>query len=121
MPNFLWSFSSDNSGLGGSTAQTSIRMPKLVAPGDSGTSTARTQINVVKDFYWTYSKLNEGRQEVPRIILTERKLRTNALVSQLKYSLGQAGNGISQTIDTLNTFASDFGYTNGFSNLIKQQ
>ena len=106
MPNFLWEFSNNNTGLGAMPHQTSVNLPKIVPAGASGTGTT-TQVNVVRDFYWTYSKLNEGRQEVPRIILTERKLRTNALVSQLKYSLGQTTGGLSQSLQNIKQFANN--------------
>jgi hypothetical protein len=106
MPNFLWGFANNETGLGATPQQTSVNLPKIVPAGSSGVGTT-TQINVVKDFYWTYSKLNEGRQEVPRIILTERKLRTNALVSQLKYSLGQTTGGLSQSLQNIKQFANN--------------
>jgi hypothetical protein len=106
MPNFLWGFANNDTGLGATPQQTSVNLPKIVPAGSSGVGTT-TQINVVKDFYWTYSKLNEGRQEVPRIILTERKLRTNALVSQLKYSLGQTTGGLSQSLQNIKQFANN--------------
>jgi hypothetical protein len=112
MPNFLWSFTNNDTGVGGLSQQTSVNLPKIVPAG----STSR--INVVRDFYWTYSKLNEGRQEVPRIILTERKLRTNALVSQLKYSLGQVSNNLTQTFQNINTFAANNGASEGLKNFI---
>lgn len=51
--------------------------------------TPSSYLNVVRDFYWTYSK-PESRQEVPSIYLKEKRLIVNALVSQLKYSLGFA-------------------------------
>jgi hypothetical protein len=114
MPNFLWGFSNDNTGAGG-MAQNVVALPTIKASNAASTVSTRSnttpsQINVVRDFYWTYSKLGEGRQEVPRIILTERKLRTNALVSQLKYSLGQATGGVAQTLQNISTFADDNNY-----------
>jgi len=112
MPSFLWSFTNSDTGIGGLTQLTSVNLPKIVSAG------ASSQINVVKDFYWTYSKLKEGRQEVPRIILTERKLRTNALVSQLKYSLGQVSNNLTQSIRNINTFAANNGASESLKNFI---
>jgi len=110
MANFLWGFQNANPGIGGTTS-TSVALPELkpvsiASTASTGVTRPTTQINVVKDFYWTYSKLNEGRQEVPKIILTEMKLRTNALVSQLKYSLGQTSNNISQTFANIEQYAS---------------
>ena len=111
MPNFLWGFVNNNTGLG-SASQTTLSLPtiKPVSVANStntGVGTTTTQINVVRDFYWTYSKLGEARQEVPRVILTERKLRTNALVSQLKYSLGETFNNSTVTLANIEQFASN--------------
>jgi len=120
MPNFLWGFANNNTGLGATPQQTSVNLPKIV-PAGSPKSGTTTQVNVVRDFYWTYSKLNEGRQEVPRIILTERKLRTNALISQLKYSLGQTSNGISQTVQNLSMFTKDQGAPAGLIDFVRNK
>ena len=111
MPNFLWGFSIPQS-TSGVTPQV-VALPRLGPPGSvssdyntPGTTVPTTMINVVRDYYWTYSPVGDSaRAEVPRIILTERKLRTNALVSQLKYSLGQAYSGGTQTIENIRQFA----------------
>jgi hypothetical protein len=74
-----------------------VEPPVLISPSNTpigsgiGTNSNTSNggvVNVVNDFYWTYSKLKESRQEVPRIILTEKRLKSNALISQLKYSFG---------------------------------
>jgi hypothetical protein len=74
-----------------------VTPPYLVSPNNtaygSSTNSNGTIINgsvvdVVNDFYWTYSKLRESRQEVPRVILTEKRQKVNTLISQLKYSFG---------------------------------
>lgn len=76
-----------------------VEPPILVSPNNTplgsgiGQSTATPLggvVNVVRDFYWTSSKLLAARREVPRIILSEKRLKANALVSQLKYSFGVA-------------------------------
>ena len=76
-----------------------VQPPYLVSPNNNayGTSTNvdgsilnGSVVDVVNDFYWTYSKLRESRQEVPRVILTEKRQKVNSLVSQLKYSFGAA-------------------------------
>lgn len=76
-------------------------LPKLVRIGTDNNSTGNVRgiqagriglvscLDVVSDFYWTYSK-KSSREEVPTIYLKEKRLKTNALVSQLKYSLGYA-------------------------------
>lgn len=52
-------------------------------------------INVVNDFQWTTSPPTQGRQEVPRIELRERRLKTNAIIAAAAYYLisasGSAG------------------------------
>jgi hypothetical protein len=87
-----------------------VAPPSLVAPantplgggqGNNASALMGETVNVVSDFYWTYSKLKEARQEVPRIILTEKKLKTNALVSQLKYSYGVTKDSINAALDKL--------------------
>lgn len=71
--------------------------PILVAPqntplghgvGGAIATPRGTVVDVVREYYWTHSKLIESRQEVPSIILTEKRLKTNALIAQLKYSYG---------------------------------
>lgn len=89
-----------------------VEPPILISPNNTplgsgiAATTSNSQggvVNVVKDFYWTYSKLNEGRQEVPRIILNEKRLKSNALISQLKYSFGVSKAGVRQFINNLPT------------------
>lgn len=52
-----------------------------------------TTVDVVNNFFWTNSPIS-SREEVPYIILTEKRLKTNALVSQLLYSFGSATQGL---------------------------
>jgi len=84
--------------------------PILVSPtntplgggqGKSITTPLGETVDVVNNFYWTYSKLNEARQEVPKIYLKELKLKANALVSQLKYSYGVTKEGVSAALNAL--------------------
>ena len=116
MPNFLWGFVNNNTGLG-SVSQPTLSLPTIkpvsvASSTTTGVGATTTQVNVVRDFYWTYSKLGEARQEVPRIILTERKLRTNALVSQLKYSLGEVFSNKTVTLANIQQFANDINQPN---------
>jgi len=87
-----------------------VSPPLLVAPNvaqtgtglaTSNTSQVGTTVDVVSDFYWTYSKLKESRQEVPKIILTERRLKSNALISQLKYSFGVTKDAVTAAVNKL--------------------
>jgi len=115
MPNFLWTFTNNDTGTN-STSPQSIALPEIKAAGNTssapGAPTGTSLVNVVRDFYWTYSPVgDEARAETPRIILTERKLRTNALISQLKYSLGQAYSGGKQTLQNIQQFGASTGAT----------
>lgn len=87
-----------------------VEPPVLIAPNNSplgsGFSSTTSGLNggtvdVVNDFYWTYSKLKESRQEVPRIILNEKRLKANALISQLKYSFGVTKNNVQGLVNKL--------------------
>jgi hypothetical protein len=80
-----------------------VEPPLLVSPvntplgsgiGKSLATPLGGTVNVVSDFYWTYSKLIDSRKEVPRLLLTERRLKTNAMVNQLKYSFGVSKSNI---------------------------
>lgn len=85
--------------------KTDVSTPYLVSPSNTSYGGATNSdgsivkggtVNVVKDFYWTYSKTGEkAREEVPRIILQEKRLRVNTLISQLKYSFGASATGVS--------------------------
>lgn len=65
---------------------------KIASPALRRTSEQR--VNVVNDFKWTNSP-STARDETPAVFLKEKRLLTNALIAQLKYSLGQAGQGLS--------------------------
>lgn len=86
--------------------------PILVAPNNTplgagqGASLATPlgdTVDIVRDFYWTYSKLGDARQEVPKIYLKELRLKTNALISQLKYSYGVTKESIGAAVQQLPT------------------
>jgi len=87
-----------------------VEPPILVAPQNTpmgsgiGQSTATPLggvVDVVKSFYWTSSKLDAARQEVPRIILSEKRLKSNALISQLKYSFGVTRSNVNGIVNNL--------------------
>ena len=87
-----------------------VEPPILVAPQNTplgsgiGQSTATPLggvVDVVKSFYWTSSKLDAARQEVPRIILSEKRLKSNALISQLKYSFGVTRSNVAGIVNNL--------------------
>lgn len=82
-------------GLAATTANDKIALP-IVRPFGGGT------VDVVKHWYWTHSPKPYSREEVPYVRLIEKRLRANALISQLKYSLGQA---VGQTAGVLEELA----------------
>jgi hypothetical protein len=103
MANYLWQFTSNNStNIGGqSTTSNAVTPLPVLGPAGAGPNNisnigntyGNQLVNVVRDFYWTYSKPGDtSRAEVPKVILTERRLKTNALVAQLKYSLTNIAN-----------------------------
>jgi hypothetical protein len=125
MAQYLWGFNS--SATTGGTTPEIIALPNIKPTGalasnyaaPKTTSLTNPPIDVVRDFYWTYSPVGDiARAETPTIILTERKLRTNALVSQLKYSLGQAYSGGQQTLQNLNQINKNLKLTQFLSSLI---
>lgn len=88
----LFSFQSN------SDCNTPAGSPKLVPSGggisdslsknflknDSITGDSSGMIDVVNGFYWTNSQLS-SRQDVPSIMLKEKRLKTNSLIAQLAY------------------------------------
>jgi hypothetical protein len=120
---YLWGFNS--SATTGGISPDVIALPRITPTGGlasnfaaPGKTPQTNLINVVRDFYWTYSPVGDvARAETPRIVLTERKLRTNALVAQLKYSLGQTYSGAQQVAGNLqlsqflNSLADGYGNT----------
>jgi len=72
--------------------------PYLVAPGNSEKGTT---VDVAKNYYWTYSKPGDvARKEVPTIYLKEKKLKVNALISQLIYSFGASVDSMQNSLRT---------------------
>jgi len=123
MPNLLWSFSPAAPSTTANTSNPQGDTANSTSTGPNGNASTKPPslvpygvglVNVVRDFYWTYSPIgDESRAEVPRIILTEKQLKTNSLVAQLKYTLGQT-----QT-NTAN-IANNFGATGScIANLIQ--
>ena len=59
-------------------------------------------INVVNDFQWTTSPPGAaGRQEVPRITLREKRLKTNAMIAAAAYYLMSAAGSVGRAQDFL--------------------
>jgi hypothetical protein len=86
-------------------SEVDVEPPILVSPVNTplGSGIGRSlstplggTVDVVSDFYWTYSKLIDSRKEVPKLLLTERRLKTNAMVNQLKYSFGVSNSNIGE-------------------------
>lgn len=67
--------------------------PRLVTVGGSKGGL----VDVVNKYYWTYSKTDSSaRAETPTLFLKEKELKTNALVAQLLYTIGAAGEGFTE-------------------------
>ncbi len=79
----------------------------------ASTRSATGFLDVVRDFYWTYSK-PESREEVPTIYLKEKRLKVNALVSQLKYSLGFVASEARQAIEKVKQVGINLGFADWF-------
>jgi hypothetical protein len=76
-------------------------LSKNFLKNDSITGGSGGLIDVVNGFYWTNSQLS-SRQDIPAIMLKEKRLKTNSLIAQLAYYTaiasekgGQAGGRIS--------------------------
>jgi len=111
MPNYLWSFApadpslttTNTSPQGTNSTGTTPSQDAIVPIPQLSPSAGKNIINVVRDYYWTYSPLGDAsRTEVPRIQLTERRLKTNSLVAQLQYTLGAAATNIQSLGQDLN-------------------
>lgn len=88
MSNYLWTFAKNTNFS--STADTT-QVPLLTPTSTGSGTTFVAPVDVVNQFYWTNSKLGTqagGRQEVPTLILKERRIKTSSLGAQLLYSLG---------------------------------
>ena len=111
--NYLWQFVTEDGNSvptlvpSGSDKSTllSIARNNTLSLDRAGGGSVFTPINVVKNFYWTNSKLRgadqTGREEVPYIILKERKVKTSSFVAQALYSAG----GV---VDSAKTLANAF-------------
>lgn len=72
-----------------------------------GVGGSKFPVDVVNGFYWTHTPLTK-REEVPFIYLSEKRLKTNALIAQAAYNimtagaLGQRGVGIFDKVANTN-------------------
>jgi hypothetical protein len=124
----IWGIqSSQPSNVSGSANAVLPDLVPLINNSSSSTGTAArgiaaaaanqaTYLDVVKNFYWTYSK-PESRDEVPSIYLKEKRLKVNAIVSQLKYSLGFAAAEASDAVSKLNSLITNVGGKNFFTDI----
>jgi hypothetical protein len=106
-----------------------VGSPKIV-PAGGGKSSSKSRnflkndsvytdssgfIDVVNNFHWTSSQLS-SRQDIPAIILKERRLKTNALISQLAYYSmiatgkgGEVGGRLANLIGNSSSFSGPMG------------
>lgn len=76
-------------------------------------------INVVNDFQWTTSPQGASyRQEVPRIELREKRLKTNAIIAAAAYYLMSASGTIGSLGNRLNSVLSGSRWGQTISNLL---
>tara|TARA_R110000868_G_scaffold243770_3_gene499788 strand:+ start:10722 stop:12041 length:1320 start_codon:yes stop_codon:yes gene_type:complete len=100
MANYIWQFLTEVGNpvpslvpVGTTTSVlNSMASTNTLAYNKGGGGSVFTPVNIVKDFYWTNSKVRgrdgTGREEVPYIILKERKVKTSSFVAQALYSTG---------------------------------
>lgn len=76
-------------------------------------------IDVINGFYWTTSQLS-SRQDVPSVILKEKKLKQNSLISQLAYyaaiASGQGGQVTGRLANLFSNSGIGSGAIGGFLN-----
>lgn len=91
--------------------------PALVSPNGSKGG----DVDVANEYYWTYSpKGAVAREEVPVIRLTEKELKTNALVAQLLYSGGAAIDGFENLIQGIGGEASVENIKSAVDQILKE-
>lgn len=98
-----------NFGGVGRSAAYDVEPPVLISPNSTPTGSGFSSgangggglVDVVNNFYWTYSKLRDSRIETPTIVLKEKRLKANALISQLKYSFGVAKSNVTAAFNNL--------------------
>ena len=123
MPENLWSFTY-------SRDANKYTLPKLAPTGSAGSSNfitrssapTTTVVNVRDEYLWTHSKPragDEGREEVPFVKLTERKLKLNSYIAQMIYSAGAAGQGVEDIVRGLGNTVSDLGGGNAVESVKK--
>lgn len=116
MPENLWSFTY-------SRDANKYTLPKLAPTGKAGSGNfvsrssapTTTVVNVRDEYLWTHSKPragDQGRDEVPFVKLTERRLKLNSYIAQMIYSAGAAGQGVEDIVQGLGNTISELGGSN---------
>jgi len=118
MPNRLWAFKYDyttSKEKGTNVRRLDSAVPLLVPPTTDGytkkpdiisavTNNIYT-VDVARNYPWTYTPAGDtARAETPRIYMKEKRLKTNAFISSILYSFGQAQTGASKILDTLKQY-----------------
>ena len=104
MPGNLWQFTY-------SRDASKYVLPKLT-PADTASDNlaatnafpSTTVVNVRDEYLWTHSKPragDKGRDEVPFVKLTERRLKLNSYIAQMVYSAGATTQGIGDLVTKL--------------------
>lgn len=84
---------------------------------DSVTGDSSGLIDVVNGFYWTNSQLS-SRQDIPAIILKEKRLKTNSLIAQLAYYTAIASEKGGQASGRIANFFSGSGGAGGIGGFL---
>jgi hypothetical protein len=94
----IWKFINNPINVGGKDSTGDSAPPILVGAGYSSSSPnspgsvqtlgigTKFPVDVINTFHWTHTPLTK-RQEVPYIYLSEKRLKTNALIAQAAYNL----------------------------------
>ena len=97
---------------------TSSTPSKNYIKNDSIKSLSSTNlINVINDFQWTTTQ-KTGRQDVPKIQLTEKRLKTNSLLAQLYYYAAIANDYGGNSVNKLSKLLAGNGSNGAVNNAI---
>lgn len=95
----------------------SLSLSKNFLKSDAITGDSVGMIDVVNGFYWTNSQLS-SRQDIPSIMLKEKRLKTNSLIAQLAYYTAIASEKGGEVTGRLANLASTSAGSGAFGNFL---
>jgi hypothetical protein len=95
----------------------SASLSKNFLKSDAITGDSAGMIDVVNGFYWTNSQLS-SRQDIPAIMLKEKRLKTNSLIAQLAYYTAIASEKGGEVTGRLANLASTSAGSGAFGNFL---